>query len=72
MRLGADRRTVDVWMSAHHVGLDGVPLQELLTGLEQSWGIAQPTVFPAADCHQPFHGAAPLFPFQASATSTKC
>jgi hypothetical protein len=54
MRLGADRRTVDVWMSAHHVGLDGVPLQELLTGLEQSWGIAQPTVFPAADCHQPF------------------
>jgi len=54
MRMAADRRTVDVWMSAHHVGLDGVPLQELLTGLEQAWGVSQATVFPAADCHQPF------------------
>ena len=31
MRHGADAPGVDVWMSAHHVGLDGVPLQDLLT-----------------------------------------
>jgi hypothetical protein len=54
MRLAADRRTVDVWMSAHHVGLDGVPLQDLLTRLEQAWGVSQPPVFPAPDHHQPF------------------
>jgi hypothetical protein len=54
MRPAANRRTVDVWMSAHHVGLDGVPLQDLLTGLEQAWGVPQPPVFPAPNHHEPF------------------
>jgi hypothetical protein len=40
---------VDVWVSAHHVGLDGVPLQELLSGLEQEWGSAGAPAFPAPD-----------------------
>lgn len=54
MRPVADRRTIDVWMSTHHVGLDGVPLQDLLTELEQAWGVSQPPVFPAPDLHRPF------------------
>jgi hypothetical protein len=54
MRPAANRRTVDVWMSAHHVGLDGVPLQDLLSGLEQAWGVSQLPVFPEPDHDQPF------------------
>ena len=38
---------VDLWVSAHHVGLDGVPLQDLLDRLERSWGTAEMVVFPA-------------------------
>lgn len=49
MRVAADRHSVDVWCSAHHVGLDGVPLQELVAGLERAWGVAQPVAFPPAD-----------------------
>jgi len=45
--LAAD--TVDVWVSAQHVGLDGVPLQELVSGLEQAWGVAESVVYPSAD-----------------------
>jgi hypothetical protein len=44
---------IDVWVSAHHVGLDGVPLQELLSGLEREWGSDSPD-FPAPDIDQPF------------------
>ena len=44
---------VDVWVSAHHVGLDGVPLQELLSGLEREWG-SEALAFPGADADRPF------------------
>jgi hypothetical protein len=54
MRLAADRRHIDVWMSAHHVGLDGVPLQELVSGLEHAWGTSDGVLFPPADLEQPF------------------
>lgn len=57
MRLAPDRHTADVWMSAHHVGIDGVPLQELMSGLEQAWGITENVVFPPANLEQPFMGA---------------
>ena len=49
--LAAD--TVDVWVSAHHVGLDGVPLQELVSGLERAWGLGG-VLYPAADPGEPF------------------
>jgi len=39
--------TVDLWVSAHHVGLDGVPLQELLDRLERTWGAGDIVTFPA-------------------------
>ena len=37
---------VDLWVSAHHVGLDGVPLQDMLVRLERAWGGADSVVFP--------------------------
>jgi hypothetical protein len=54
MRLTENRQCVDVWMSAHHVGLDGVPLQELVSGLEQAWGTRETITFPPPDCDRPF------------------
>ena len=61
-RVGASG-TVDLWVSAHHVGLDGVPLQELLDRLERSWGAGDIVAFPspapgrafidAHPCHTP-------------------
>jgi len=39
--------TIDLWVSAHHVGLDGVPLQELLDRLERTWGTGDSVAFPA-------------------------
>jgi hypothetical protein len=44
---------VDLWASAHHVGLDGVPLQDLLDRLERAWG-TQPIAFPPASAGAPF------------------
>ena len=41
------RGSVDLWVSAHHVGLDGVPLQDLLNRLERAWGCAEVLEFPA-------------------------
>ncbi len=49
-------RTADVWFSAHHVGLDGVPLQDLVTRFERAWGVAEPAVFPDAGTGAPFAG----------------
>jgi hypothetical protein len=37
---------VDLWVSAHHVGIDGVPLQDLLIRLERAWGAADIVAFP--------------------------
>ena len=53
IRHGQTQGDVDLWMSAHHVGLDGVPLQELLSGLEREWG-STPPAFPPPDVDHPF------------------
>ena len=45
-RPDAAGRTTDIWVNAHHVGLDGVPLQELVTRLEQTWGAGNDVTFP--------------------------
>jgi hypothetical protein len=53
--------TVDLWVSAHHVGLDGVPLQECLGRLTGAWGTATLITFPVPGtppfgphaCHAP-------------------
>ena len=50
--------TVDLWASAHHVGLDGVPLQDLFDRLERAWG-TQSVAFPAASSGAPFIAAHP-------------
>lgn len=54
MRLGPEATAVDVWVNAHHVGLDGVPLQELVSGLERAWGRAERVLFPPPDGDRPF------------------
>ena len=46
--------SVDLWVSSHHVGLDGVPLQDLLDRLERAWGVAESVVFPSATPGQAF------------------
>jgi len=56
MRTTTPASDVDVWVSAHHVGLDGVPLQELVSGLEREWGSDAAMTFPAADRDRPFIG----------------
>jgi hypothetical protein len=50
---------VDLWVSAHHVGLDGVPLQDLLGRLERAWGTVEPVAFPPAMCGRAFVGPYP-------------
>jgi hypothetical protein len=48
VRPNADRGAVDLWVNVHHVGLDGVPLQDLLERLERAWGTAETVSFPSA------------------------
>lgn len=50
----------DVWVVAHHAGIDGMALQEMLNRLEQAWGVEEarfPTPDEFADvpraCHLP-------------------
>jgi hypothetical protein len=58
-RTDAARGSVDLWVSAHHVGLDGVPLQDLLNRLESRWGVVEATAFPEARGGSAFHGPEP-------------
>jgi hypothetical protein len=51
--------SVDLWASAHHVGLDGTPLQDLLNRLEASWGIAEAVTYPAPTGGAAFAEATP-------------
>jgi hypothetical protein len=53
------RASVDLWVSAHHVGLDGVPLQDLLERLEREWGVTETVTFPPAAPGQTFAGPHP-------------
>ncbi len=54
-RASGDGRLVDLWVSAHHVGLDGVPLQDLLGRLERAWG-TEAVTFPAVPTGMAFTG----------------
>ena len=58
-RINAPRGAVDLWASAHHVGLDGVPLQDLLGRLERAWGNAEAVEFPPATGARPFAAPQP-------------
>ena len=50
-----ERGVIDLWVSAHHVGLDGVPLQDLLGRLERAWG-TETVTFPALEAGSAFSG----------------
>lgn len=58
-RSNDDVGSVDLWVSSHHVGLDGVPLQDLLDRLERAWGVAESVLFPSAASGQAFVGPHP-------------
>ena len=58
-RTDAARGSVDHWVSAHHVGLDGVPLQDLLNRLERRWGVVEAIAFPEATRGSAYHGPEP-------------
>jgi hypothetical protein len=58
-RPDAGRGMVDLWVSAHHVGLDGVPLQDMLSRLETAWGIGDPPRYPAPSHGTAFFGPVP-------------
>ncbi len=49
VRLDATASTADLWLSIHHTGADGAPMQEMLSRLEQRWGRNAPAVWPAPD-----------------------
>lgn len=55
-RLDAARGTADLWVSAHHVGLDGVPLQDMLNRLQSRWGVDGEVTFPAPTPGRAFTG----------------
>ena len=58
-RLDHARDTVDLWVSAHHVGLDGVPLQDMLNRLEVKWGVEQGPLYPGPTAGALFSGPVP-------------
>lgn len=55
-RIDAARGTVDLWVSAHHAGLDGVPLQDMLNRLQSKWGVGGEVTFPAPTLPRAFTG----------------
>jgi hypothetical protein len=55
-RVDSVRGTVDLWVSAHHVGLDGVPLQDMLNRLQSAWGVQHEVRFPASSAGTAFVG----------------
>ncbi|MFH0917077.1 MAG: hypothetical protein V1912_11625 [bacterium] len=40
---------VDLWFQFHHALFDGVPFAEMLTDLEQRWGVVAPLLLPAPE-----------------------
>jgi hypothetical protein len=46
-RLSPDLRVVDVWMQFHHAIVDGAPMWEMMSRLEQAWGKAEEVTYPA-------------------------
>jgi hypothetical protein len=49
----------DLWVRVNHVAVDGVPTQEMLTRLEQAWGVSKPVVFPGGAEFEPHTVARP-------------
>lgn len=48
-RLSGDFSLVDLWMQFNHMGLDGVPAQEILDEIKKEWGVKGGFSYPAAD-----------------------
>jgi hypothetical protein len=48
--------SADLWVRVNHIGTDGVPVQEMLTRLETSWGLSGEVKYPSPEEFAPFHG----------------
>ena len=46
-RFTTDYSESDLWLQYHHVPVDGMPMQEMLSSLKQEWGAVGPTTLPA-------------------------
>jgi len=60
-RVGLDGQ-VDLWMRVNHAGADGVPMQEMLSRLEASWGAWQgsPVLYPSPQAFSTIPSPRPL------------
>lgn len=47
---------VDLWMRANHAGIDGVPVQEVLSRLEAAWHRRGPVIFPTPEAFAAYQG----------------
>jgi hypothetical protein len=43
----------DLWVRVNHVGIDGVPVQEMLSRLETAWGLQGEVVYPTPQAFAP-------------------
>ncbi|HEY4329828.1 MAG TPA: hypothetical protein VGN88_08830 [Phycisphaerae bacterium] len=44
----------DLWFRVNHIGIDGVPTQDILSRLESEWGSAEEVIFPAPEDFSPY------------------
>jgi hypothetical protein len=51
--------SIDVWMQVHHVGSDGSPMQEMLSRIEETWGVKDAIVISQTNDSKPVPVAAP-------------
>ncbi len=57
-RVGPERQ-VDLWVRINHVGIDGVPSQEILSRVERTWHAAPGLTFPTPESFAPFTAPRP-------------
>lgn len=50
----------DVWVRVNHAGADGVPMQEVLSRLEEAWGGSGETLYPSPEAFAPFATSRPV------------
>ncbi|HSV15669.1 MAG TPA: hypothetical protein VLI90_15515, partial [Tepidisphaeraceae bacterium] len=48
-RVRPDGVTADLWLRANHIGIDGVPLQDIITRLQAAWGVVAAVTYPTPE-----------------------
>jgi hypothetical protein len=55
-RVRPDGLAADIWVRANHIGIDGVPLQDIVSRLESAWGTNGQVLYPTPEEFAPFTG----------------